>query len=384
LQVEQLKITEKHGCLSHKRLMQYSAGFLSEKEKSKIENHLLGCEQCISALQGVLEEKDTLEANRIFAELFEEPFKIKKIHKSPRKAPLNYSRIRRGIIFSVLTIIICLGIFISTKFLLPVINKSEGAFDLKQSSKISEKSNIQIENPAVINTNNNEVNIQSTNDPEPISDANSEATNLPDKKPDKKATFFVPAENKKLEEMTPDKNPLTHKPIPERSDQLGVSVVKNDSEDKRTSKASSIAEPVYINNYKISLGVSGLFGKGKIENYKNQFADIFSSIDNSQYAEAVNTVQKVLIDHPADINGKYYRGYIYYLAQDNEKALADFEFILNNTNKTFYEDAHWYKILIFNRNGRFDESAKMLNEIIAENGSYYRKAKQLLDLIGGR
>jgi hypothetical protein len=61
---------EKNSCLSQRELLNYAAGKLSEKDRKKVETHLLECESCISLYQEVLNKKESADRNDKYADLF--------------------------------------------------------------------------------------------------------------------------------------------------------------------------------------------------------------------------------------------------------------------------------------------------------------------------
>lgn len=366
---------EKQVCLSSKRLMHYSQGRISKREKVNIESHLLSCEKCILTLQHVLDKKDKVEANRIFSELFEEPFKVKKEKKQPKRIYFDFVSIKRIARFAFFILIAGAGIYACCLYLPPLIKKTTELVKANESSTSSLSPSTQREKPVTEEANSP---TESNNEAKPILIAETERpieqnpVNIP-VTPSEEKPKPAPLVSDKIENLPP---------ISETKEPVKTPPVKSVPSPGISRKPAAVNEPTSVSNYKISLRISGL--PGKTDQYKESLGELFNSIDKANYADALKKIQKLFFNLPTDVNAKYYRGYVYYLMGDNEKSLTDFESILDNSNKTFYEDAKWYKILLLNRNSQFDESKKMLNEVIAENGSYRRKAQQLLDLIAGK
>ncbi|MEO5569888.1 MAG: hypothetical protein ABIT08_07345, partial [Bacteroidia bacterium] len=97
---------------------------------------------------------------------------------------------------------------------------------------------------------------------------------------------------------------------------------------------------------------------------------------------ALSETEKFSIEYPGDVNTKYYRGYIYYVMQNNDQAVAEMDWIIANHNKVFYDDGKWYKALLLNRAQKTSDAKMILNELAASNTPYSIKAKQLLELMG--
>jgi hypothetical protein len=100
---------------------------------------------------------------------------------------------------------------------------------------------------------------------------------------------------------------------------------------------------------------------------------------NTQDYENSIKLFNALIKHNADdVNALFYGGVCYFNSGSNEKALDYFTRVINSTNGSFYEEAKWYKALTYLKKRDGDMARKLLAEIVADNGFYKEQAKEKL------
>ncbi|MEP7171684.1 MAG: zf-HC2 domain-containing protein [Bacteroidota bacterium] len=365
LREDKNSILEKTPCLSPRELLNYSMNKLSEKEKRKVEDHLLECEKCISLYQDVLNKKETADKTGKYADLFPEGGK--------NKMDFNFPNIKKA------------AVVVAVLFSMIVLY---GAY-----SKFS-KNSVKDSNAYSPITEPEKTNADIVTNPEPVSSPAKEEKKIDQPPVEKNKTIAetneqkIPEGNKKEVKKQDDiiankiKPVITkpEKPV-EKNKIESAPVVSNDLKKQLPVKDSVVkipAPPVtaYIKNYKISKSADAS------ESYSKELEFIFKQIDHSDYKNALTETGKFLADYPSDVNGKYYKGYIYYQMLDNDHAMTEMDGVLSRHDKIFYDDARWYKALILNRTQKPDEAKKILNELSAQNNSYSAKAKQLLELMG--
>jgi hypothetical protein len=358
-------VQEKSFCLSRRELLNYANGRLSEKEKKKVEEHLLECTLCIFTYQEVLNKKESSDINTKYADLFPEPEKKKfELNFISKKKFLTAIAVLAGIV-------LLFGAY--SKLTRDSVSDGNAYSPISEIKKTTAEPVIKQEPappPPVAE--------EKKNDPVPVEQHEITASNdagkvLNENKPPEKKEEAIKIEKQKSSPVEKQKTVELNNPPPVTT----AANVKPDKDPVIKNPAPPVA--AYIKNYKISRSPDEL----PSGNYSQELELIFKQVDQSQYKDALSEIGKFSYDYPGDVNARYYSGYIYYMMEDNEHSLAEMDWILNKRDKVFYEDARWYKALILNRTKKFDEAKKILGDIISQKSSYSSKAKQLQELMGG-
>jgi|GEM_PF-4390775 len=357
-----IKPPEKSLCLSQRELFNYVNGNFSEKEKRKIESHLLVCLNCISHYEEVLNKKESADINGKYADLFPDAGK--------KKFEINFISKRK--LFTAAAIL----------FGMIVIYGAYSKFTSGPEKIGTSRSNISEPQKAIPEPVNKQepVSSETNNIEEVIQPPTGNEAGITVEPKEQNPPAEIKVAEKKIDEAAENKNiPLTEelqKPV-EKINSAPVLKDELPAQDN-TEKLPEAPVASFIKNYKVSKSPD----EPETGSYAKQLETIFREIDQSDYSNALTETGKLLFDHPDDVNGRYYKGFIHYQAQDNERALVEMDWILNKHDKIFYNDARWYKALILNRTQKQDEAKKILAELASKNGSYSAKAKQLLELMG--
>lgn len=363
---EKVKESEIDSCLSRKQLLAYTKQHLSEKEKKKIEYHLLDCERCIAAFQFVLNAQDESEASHTYADLSHGHSNINIRKKISKKISLT------------IVAVACLLIF---GFAYSRLSKhgERDKFDLTKSSEFL-KRDLKEPGPNEISTGKKI--------PETAVVQNLGKTIVPP--PEAELQSIAPASinnDFKLQDIPVNNQDQIAEGNPKLKNTLTEDAITKQVTESENAKPKKKIRPVpvYWNGYKVSLTLQGTDESQMTDvKYKKELEFIFRRINKSDYPEAIFEISKFLELYPQDINGIFYRGYIYYLMLENKNALSDFEHILKKRNKIFHEDAQWHIALILNRETRTRESQKILFQLISGKSVYSDRAKQLLELMAGK
>ena len=81
------------------------------------------------------------------------------------------------------------------------------------------------------------------------------------------------------------------------------------------------------------------------------------------------------------ITAKFYSGICYIELNDYDKAINSFEFVVNDDDNLFIEQAEWYLGLIYLMNNQKDQAIKQLSNIANGQSHYAPKAKEVLKFI---
>lgn len=366
LATDKIKSADRVGCLSAKQLKMYVGGKMSEQEKHKTENHLLQCEYCISEYQKVLRTKEAKEEKFILEDLAHPDYADKPIISKRRN------------LFIILVLMISVTVIYGIWY------------------KFNNRKTVFSENPT------NEID----NSPSILSTARKPAGELIQTKemqPEANSSNNIPVINEQtvpviqqsiVEEkitnpaLASSENPNKTKAEKENAEKSIAETNKSKEIIASDVTADKVSKPVEqpVENLPVETTIDDykVLQSTKEVSYTDQLKYIFKKITKSENTEALNAINSFLATHPSDVNAKYYRGYIYYLLQENDLSMADFNWVLNHRSKTFYQDARWYKALILNRTKNFEDSKSLLTQIIAENGTYALRAKQLIELISDK
>jgi hypothetical protein len=357
------KIKVRNSCLSHRELFQYADGKLAEKVKRKVEMHLLECEKCISLYQQVLNKKETTDKSIKYADLFPEggnnKFEIDSI---------NFKKI-----FTVAAVLVGVIVLYGaySKFAKLSV-KNDNAYSpisnqLKEPDRVTSPVVDTEENNNVTAVNNNKASNEKN---EVATPANHIALNKREEVVENKIAPIA-IEPKKPVEKTNKTVANVSTPVVPQPEKIKVPV--KDS----VVKIPAVPIAAFIKNYKIAKSPD----EPLTGNYCKRLESVFKKIDLADYKNSLTEIESFLNDYPTDVNGKYYRGFIFYQVQDNDNALAEMTWVISRHDKFFYDDARWYKALILNRTKKTDEAKKILSELASQNSSYSNKANQLLELM---
>lgn len=95
--------------------------------------------------------------------------------------------------------------------------------------------------------------------------------------------------------------------------------------------------------------------------------------DKQDYAGAVNEFEQVLKQNPNDEKALFYSAVSYLSLGQTEKALTNFNKILQNKNSKYYDDAQWYSSLAYIKKQDIQNARKNLQEIQNRSSSRYQK-----------
>ena len=357
---------EKNSCLSQRELLNYAAGKLSEKDRKKVETHLLECDSCISLYQEVLNKKESKDRNDKYADLFPEGEK--------QKLEINFINKKQLVIALalILSVVVLYGAF--SKFAKHSVKNEHAHSPISESQELNTESATKQEPVSSVPVNDEKKAAPLSVEKEESKNAATEIKALSENKAVEKKFEETKLKNSQAAPAEPQKSVEKINPPPV------LSVSKNAVPAKDTTeKIPATPTAAFIKNYKISKLPEEPAG-----GYTGKLESIFKQIDQAQYKDALSETGKFSNEYPGDMNARYYRGYLYYQMQNNDQAMSEMEWIINKHDKIFYEDACWYKALILNRTKKPDEAKKILNELASSSSSYSTKAKQLLDLMEGK
>ncbi|MCO6498921.1 MAG: hypothetical protein J5I47_00905 [Vicingus serpentipes] len=100
-------------------------------------------------------------------------------------------------------------------------------------------------------------------------------------------------------------------------------------------------------------------------------------LKNQEYQQAIAQFNLILATHPKDINALFYNGVCFYNIGEYNKAKTLFDQTISNKNEVFNEEAEWYKALTTIEIDK-KEAKQLLQAIIDANGFYKNQAIEKL------
>lgn len=112
--------------------------------------------------------------------------------------------------------------------------------------------------------------------------------------------------------------------------------------------------------------------------YKEVLKSGIKSFGKEDYREALTQFNAILKVHPEDVNALFYGGLCQYSLGNFSVAQSQLDLVLKNKYTTFNQEAKWHKVLCLVGLNKSKEAKKILNEIIEEGGFYKVKAEEKL------
>lgn len=100
------------------------------------------------------------------------------------------------------------------------------------------------------------------------------------------------------------------------------------------------------------------------------------------FNDALILFNEILDKDPGNIYIRYYSGLASIETNQNEKAVNEFKYIINQKNNLFVENAQWYLALSYLKNNQINESKSLLMQIANNSSNHHNKeASQILKRI---
>lgn len=362
-------------CLSFDEISAYNSGSLPGDEKHRVEEHLLECELCSSALAGFAAVPVTVQDINDLHE------KINTM--SERKAWYSRSYFIAGItiaLFSAIFLLVSNPFKEEKKNLLPApgaisaeSSDETGQFETPPPPSIDEPTLKKVESIRVA-SKENFVKPKPSNDPQPPAAPKNNAPAV-DPQPKTNKTEAKPAPAKEKEEETieikynapvrymedlkiTDFEKLYTKPNDPRHTYSSVPAWQ-ENEDKRND-LDPFAEEAR------SVPADEVLSKG------------LRSFKHGRWAEAITQFNLLLEHNSKDINALFYKGISAWNLNRSLIAQNCLMQVLASENNVFHQEAKWYLALTYVKAGETDTARELLTAIINEKGFYTKQAKEAL------
>jgi len=117
---------------------------------------------------------------------------------------------------------------------------------------------------------------------------------------------------------------------------------------------------------------------GNSHSQRNNINNGFDDFKSEKYEKAKTIFEAEISENPDNDTALFYKGLSDYQLQNFEDANILFDIILENPKSSFYEDALYFKALIYINSGNEKSAKEYLYQVIDYNGKYIDMAKQKL------
>ncbi len=377
------KIFNQRQCLTHKEMIGYLYGKISQSEKLNIEMHLADCEMCNDEMDGLALMKDNHKLNEIVTELNTKICKSAFDSVYPVKRSRKFNLIRITAVAASAVIVISAGIYLYY-------------LTLSKTEELAEMSNSK-QSETVDNEFNNS-----------IKDKNTESSNNINKKTDLisndvtnekvESSVISPERNIVNEESPPvvDKieseditvyggiSNVNTKTLKENTDDLTNATLSDINEDvlpAEDEKIKSENKPDLNFGYKTRSADEQKLNKDKKveDKYKSLRASALFSYTGNVYSEAIHGFEEYLNQYPNDIEIVYKAGFSKYMLKEYSVAATYFNTVITNGTGKYFDDAEWYKTQCFIKQNKLEFAIPLLKQIVSKNGKYKNDAQKLLN-----
>jgi len=373
-------IFSKSSCLTHKEMIDYLSGNLSEDMKRNVEIHIPDCEMCNDELEG-LSNLNTLKELPIIVKSINDKidsyFKEKLIEPSISKTETKNFSIKKLLsIAASIAILVTVAYFIND-----FVNKTSNNLAQTEMHDVeSFKEEKMISSPKLEENKEKEKNISSINEDEKnntkslnkelnIEQVVSETVN--------DNIISEDFDEEEIDELTNNYSnsnetvEIEEEIVVAHSEISSVEIDdKTVSEDKKDEKISFAGTSRGIMKFKNK--------KKETLDYSNLRRSGLLSYDVKSYNDAVTDFDKYLTSKPNDFEIIYKLGMSYFYLNKYNKAIFRFNKIISNKNIKFFEDAQWYKSTSLLNQDKKEDALILLKQIENANGKYSKKAKNII------
>ena len=112
--------------------------------------------------------------------------------------------------------------------------------------------------------------------------------------------------------------------------------------------------------------------------YKEMISPALEAYQAGKYSVAISILNNILKENSSDLNAKFYSGMANYHLQKYSKSLDYLQPLIKKNDNTFFEEAKYYAALNYIELNEGSKARKLLIEIISMNGFYKQRADEKL------
>ncbi len=358
-------------CLTALQMKNYVQNNLSADEKRVVENHLLECEFCSDAVEGLKQNQVGDYQKEI--ELLNLQIKRRTNYSQRKKiiySPWRIIGVAASVLFLVMGLGIYFGWFLNTRFENVAKNISDLSSKVSSLASISKKEKTDtvtiIKDKAAENPYSR--NVSATDDTSPLNEEMEKQNDTIQKSSEEMvAQNSISTDANKPESITNADKSATSKALDDAESKKMmpkklIQKVENNSTAPTLVSASNLSENNNEKNFVIDKNPDAIEGL-KQYNSKN-------------YAKTISLLNNVVAKEPNNFEAKYYLGMSYMQLNKNIEAITQFDAILLTNDQEWFDDARYQKALAHLNIEDKLTAETIFQQIIAENGKYKTEAEQ--------
>ena len=146
--------------------------------------------------------------------------------------------------------------------------------------------------------------------------------------------------------------------------------------------ALHLMNPVkYTNNTLFEMYYSGENAHNLTRSAGNSNDEAMTKYREGDFNSALVLFNEILDKDPSNIYIRYYSGLASIEASQNEKAISEFKYIIDQKNNLFVENAQWYLALSYLKNNQVKDAKNLLVQINNSSNPHSKEASQILKRI---
>jgi len=146
--------------------------------------------------------------------------------------------------------------------------------------------------------------------------------------------------------------------------------------------AFHLMNPVkYTNNTLFEMYYSGENAHSLTRSAGNTNDEAMTKYREGDFNSALVLFNEILDKDPSNIYVRYYTGLASIETKQNEKAITEFKYIIDQKNNLFVENAQWYLALTYLRNNQMTDAKDLLVQINNSSNPHNKEAAQILKRI---
>ena len=115
--------------------------------------------------------------------------------------------------------------------------------------------------------------------------------------------------------------------------------------------------------------------------YLDYLEETIYYFSKDKYKNALKRINIISKQYKHDLNALFYGGLCYYNLGNHNKALNQFDLIINLGDGPFTQEAYWYKAKTEIQLENIKSAKKTLKYIITQNGFYSKQAIELVNTL---
>jgi tetratricopeptide (TPR) repeat protein len=398
------------GCIRQDVLISYRDQTISANEKHEVERHLIDCELCSDALEGIAMVSSTAVIDDVRNRVKEQT--------AGKRGTSNFSSTRMMLIAATISIVVFLSYFtwqqfekdVAPKNILTHVESDKNELPVERSTSPSLTANNNDSTPLSqsVQSENNAIEKENRKPSTPA--VSSIAAVEDDAIAYDLAEVTTELDEEIEDEPVYESTAITKKETTEMKSGVSSSISSISADDILRSNHAAASNTIYVNELKVYVETDSK-NKSKVKTaspaknksisskYENKDALATAEeppierrelsyiealklalveYENKNYDEAIKQLKDIEKVYPNDKNVDFYTGISNYNLSNYRAAVNSLEALTTDESGVFNEEAEYYSALSYYKSGKVKKGISMLENISSNGGFYADNAKQFL------